>query len=263
MDLPDKFELARLIRHAPVVDREDFILQTCTSQRVLDLGCIRHDAEYSLKDPEWLHRKILSVARETIGVDYLPDQIALLNQQGYQVHFGDVTKPLAVNGLFDVIVAGDLIQNIHNFEGFFANLQRLLAPRGKVIVSAPNPFFANEFFFVALKSQWLMNPEQTCWIDPFALAILAQRFNFAISALHFTHPSWSLHRLVAESPRDRYDIFRGVWTDASRGETTRRRLIGVAFAPLFGLMRWITGGFNPLVRHANYLAILQRESDSA
>ena len=47
-------------------------------KNVLDIGCIRHSAEFAVSDPNWLHKKISTAASRTLGVDYLPDEVEKL-----------------------------------------------------------------------------------------------------------------------------------------------------------------------------------------
>ena len=54
----DKFELAGMIKTARPVNREAFIADMCSGKTVLDMGCIRHNAEFALKDATWLHKRI-------------------------------------------------------------------------------------------------------------------------------------------------------------------------------------------------------------
>jgi len=147
----NKFELADMIKAAKPVNKESFIADMCAGKAVLDLGCIRHSAEFALKDATWLHKRIKEVAKKTVGVDYLPREIEKINSAGYDVIFGDVTKPMNITEKFDVIVAGDLLEHLTNFEGFFNNCKTLLTDDGILIITTPNPFFCGEFHYVLFK----------------------------------------------------------------------------------------------------------------
>jgi len=113
--------------------RIEIVREFCRGRSVLDLGCVNHDIENSHSD-NWLHKNILDVASEVIGVDYLAPEVELLRQHGYNVILGDVTQPLPLDRTFDVIVVGHLIEHLSGFDGLLTNLRRLLAPGGVVLI---------------------------------------------------------------------------------------------------------------------------------
>ena len=254
----DRFDLADMLRNTKPVDREAFICEKCRGKTVLDLGCIRHSAEFALTDPGWLHKKILRTATSVVGVDYLPGEVAKMSGKGYNIVLGDVTKPLDLAGKFDVIVAGDLLEHLTNFEGFFHNCERLLAPGGSLILSTPNPFFAGEFFYVSMKRNFIVNPEHTCWIDPLCLMQLARRFGFEIETASYVAQSWKLGDLICESRGSEYDIHRSVWANDTFFKKLLRAVTGRLFAVFFAGYGFLAGAFSPLVRRSDYLAVLKK-----
>jgi len=254
----NKFELADMIKAAKPVNKESFIADMCAGKAVLDLGCIRHSAEFALKDASWLHEKIKAVAKKIVGVDYLPEEIAKINSHGYDVIYGDVTKSLRINEKFDVIVAGDLLEHLTNFEGFFYNCSALLNPDGIVIITTPNPFFCGEFHYVAFKKNFVVNPEHTCWIDPQCLEQLSGRFGFSIMELAYIKAAWPLEGLICESKSHSYDIINGRWENNTAMFRMKRALIKCVFAPLYFLYKIVTGTNSKLCRYSDYLAVLKK-----
>lgn len=193
------------------VNRVEFILSKCRGKRVLDLGCVQHTAEWAIKSPCWLHKKILDVAEHVIGIDYAKSEVNKLQKLGFNVITADVTRPLPIKDKFDVIVAGNLIEHLDNFKGFFGNLKNILKSDGVVLISTANPFYFDQYFYSALKNNVLINPEHTCWIDPIALNQLAARFGFQIREFHFVKERWSLKNMIFESRKQTYDMFHGKW----------------------------------------------------
>lgn len=255
----NKFKLADMIKKARPVDKESFITNRCIGKTVLDLGCIRHSAEFALKDKNWLHKKIKMVAKNVIGVDYLPEEVEKVNLRGYDVIFGDVSKPVNITEKFDVIVAGDLLEHLTNFEGFFNNCKRLLKPDGTLIITTPNPFFCGEFHYVSFKKNFIVNPEHTCWIDPQCLSQLSKRFGFIIEEITYIKKSWSLKWFICETNKHPYDIINGTWEN----DTVSFMIKKIAFRKIFGLYYFfykiITGTNSILCRHSDYLAVLKKE----
>ena len=257
--LMDKYELSHLLLASPPVDKIMFIQDACRGKEVLDLGCIRHNAEFATKDPRWIHQKIRDAAKTVIGIDYLDEEVEKLKKLGYDIRFGDVTKPLPLTVQFDVIVAGDLIEHLTNFEGFFKNCSRLLKRGGVLIISTPNPFFSDEFHYVSYKRNFLINPEHTCWIDPQALSQLSQRYGFSIAEIHFIKKSWSLSNFICEKKGYEYDIINDAWSDNS----FIRKCIHYAVGKLFGLFylpyKTLFFSNTKMVRYSDYIAVLRQD----
>jgi hypothetical protein len=54
----DKWALELHIRRSRPVSKLEFIKAKTAGKRVLDLGCVRHNASFALSDPDWLHAQI-------------------------------------------------------------------------------------------------------------------------------------------------------------------------------------------------------------
>ena len=253
----NKFLLAEKVKNSGSVDKTEFLQEKCRNKRVLDLGCIRHDADSALNDPNWMHKKIKDVASEIVGVDYLPDEIRKLKQRGYDIVFGDVTKPLDLPGKFDVIVAGDLIEHLTNFEGFFDNCKKSLKPGGILIISTANPFYSGEFHYLAFKKNFLVNPEHTCWIDPICLAQLCERFGLSIDEIHYVKNSWKLGTMICETKNRQYDIYKSKWSNDSFSFKVFRVMFSKVFSVFYALYKFFSGTGSALVRHSDYIAVLK------
>lgn len=254
----NKFDIVKQILSSPVVNKTEFIINACENKKVLDLGCLRHYAKFA-DSPDWLHGQIRSVAKELIGIDYCKSEVTELNQRGYNILYGDVTKPIDLTDEFEVIVAGDLIEHLSNFEGFFENCKRLLTSGGSLLVTTPNPFYVGEFHFVSFKRSYLMNPEHTCWIDPFALNQLVSRFGFKIRELYFLNDSWKLGNLISETQQNSYDILEGKWLNDNYLRKVNRILLSKIFHPLYQVYLWLTFQHTKLVSYSDYLALVTKE----
>ena len=256
----NRFSFVEKVREAEAVDKGNFIQDLCRGKIVLDMGCVCHDEAFYNSD-DWLHAKIKNVAKELLGVDYLKSDVEKLQQKGFNIVCADVTRKINIEKKFDVIVAGDIVEHLVNFEGFFDNLTRLLAPGGKVILSTPNPFYAGEFHYVSFKRSYLINPEHTCWIDPFAMKQLVSRFDFNIGEIHFLKGSWTLGNLIGESRNDSYDILKGEWTNKGIHSKIWRRFLKLAFNIFYIPYRIITYQHTSLVRYSDYLVVLKKPSE--
>jgi 2-polyprenyl-3-methyl-5-hydroxy-6-metoxy-1,4-benzoquinol methylase len=191
--------------------RIEMIREFCRDKVVLDLGCVNHDIE-NAESEGWLHKTVVDVSREALGIDYLEPEVDILKKRGFQVMWGDVTKPLATDRKFDVIVVGHLIEHLSSFDGLMTNLRRLLAPGGVVLICTPNPFFREQYFYAALKNDFLVNPEHTCWIDPVTLDQLSRRFGLETAEVRWIKEKWHLSETIFNGERQSFDMFAGKWT---------------------------------------------------
>ena len=255
----NRFGLADHLRTSNPVDKVGFIQDRCRGRVVLDLGCIRHSALVALTDPRWLHGKIRDVAGRLIGIDYLGPDVERLRNEGYDIRCQDVTRPLELECSFDVIVAADLIEHLACFEAFFSNCDRLLKEDGILIITTPNPFYVDEFWFVALKGEYLMNPEHTCWIDPYSLSLLSARYGFAIEDARFIQGSWRFHDLALEGEGHELDILKNRWVEETRmQEITRHAVAGILWPACA-----VTRLGSALTRYSDYVMVLRKGSPEA
>jgi SAM-dependent methyltransferase len=190
--------------------RIEVIREFCRDKIVLDLGCVCHDIE-NAESEGWLHKAVVEVSREVLGVDYLASEVDILRQRGFNVMVGDVTRPIATDRQFDVIVVGNLIEHLSSFEGLMNNLRRLLAAGGGVLICTANPFFREQYFYSALKNDLIVNPEHTCWIDPVTLDQLSRRFGLETAEVRWIKEKWRLSQAIFNGDRQSLDLFTGRW----------------------------------------------------
>jgi SAM-dependent methyltransferase len=211
--------------------RLEIIREFCRGKVVLDIGCVHHDIE-NADNETWLHKAVVEVAADTLGVDYLEEEVAALVKRGYKMAVGDVNKKLKIDRKFDVIVVGNLIEHLSNFEGLLNNLRRLLKPEGVVLISTANPFYREQYFYSALKNDIIVNPEHTCWIDPVTLDQLCQRFGLVTDEVRWVKEAWSLSKTIFNGERQTIDTFTGCWVFHSTpglGERLASRCLELVF----------------------------------
>jgi SAM-dependent methyltransferase len=112
---------------------------------------------------------------------------------------------------FDVIFAGNIIEHLSNFEGFWQNVSVLLKKEGVLLVVTPNPFYMEQYFYSALKGRILINPEHTCWIDPVAMGQLAGRFGFNMDKVFWLSKKWRLPQVICYGKDRKFNMFTGKW----------------------------------------------------
>jgi 2-polyprenyl-3-methyl-5-hydroxy-6-metoxy-1,4-benzoquinol methylase len=126
----------RAARAEPVAERTAYLCDLVRGKRLLDLGVVDHFAGSG----QHLHRQLAAAAAESLGVDIVPDGIDVLRREGLNVRVCDITRN-AVDGTFDVIVAGELIEHLGRPEALFELGRRNLAPAGRLVLTTPNPYY--------------------------------------------------------------------------------------------------------------------------
>ena len=152
-------------------------------KKVLDIGVVQHDIKNVDKD-KWLHRLICEAAEDTKGIDIDKEGINYLKEKGYNVEYADAQE-FDLNEKFDVVVAGELIEYLDNFQGFLKSVKKHLKQDGLFILTTPNVFYFRHFFQVLFFNKPRLNPEHTCWFDENTLKQLLNRYGFKEKSVHY------------------------------------------------------------------------------
>jgi 2-polyprenyl-3-methyl-5-hydroxy-6-metoxy-1,4-benzoquinol methylase len=167
-------------RGAAITDREAYIADQARGLRVLDVGVVDHEFKSAL-NPGSLHLRIKKVARECVGCDILADDVAELQKMGWNVVCHDITTSPLDLPPFDLIVCGEIIEHLDRPGNLFANCAAMLRAGGNLILSTPNPWYAN----CVLKNTFggetfVENVDHTAWFDPCTLTELSSRYGFKL-----------------------------------------------------------------------------------
>lgn len=155
----------------------DFVLPYVRDRDVLDIGVVKHSVE-AYDQPNWIHRNVAAAARRCVGIDILDDECEVLRRRGYDVRAVDA-QDFDLGERFDVVLAGDIIEHLHDQRGFFESVDRHLRPGGKLIITTPNPWFWLRILQAVRGEVW-ENPEHTGWFSRGTLAELLGRYGYAI-----------------------------------------------------------------------------------
>lgn len=164
-----------------------------TADRVLDLGCARHDADRRQRGD--LHAALTDhIDGEVIGIDTAPDAVTSMQDDGYAVKHADA-EDFQLPGTFDAIVAGDLIEHLSRPGAMLECVKRHLRPGGCFVLSTPNAWC---WFFLAqtFRGHVHCNTEHACWYDKRTLEQLLDRHGFEADIQHLI--------TVPESVRQRW-----------------------------------------------------------
>lgn len=156
------------------------------SNRVLDVGCVRHSTAHRSNGN--LHAELVDhVSGDVLGIDIVDEEVEKMAAQGYNVRVADA-EALDLDGTFETIVAGEVIEHLANPGKFFKCARDHLTEDGKIVLSTPNPDgFA--YFRKALTNA--SNSEtHTCWIDPDQLRYLVELVDgLCLESIEFLPPT--------------------------------------------------------------------------
>jgi 2-polyprenyl-3-methyl-5-hydroxy-6-metoxy-1,4-benzoquinol methylase len=95
----------------PYWNRFHWIEPYIKGKNVLDLGCVDHTLGRT--DRPWLHGFIRNQARRVVGVDMLTEAVQELRYRGMEIVQASVEE-MDLGERFDVVVAGDILQQLSN-----------------------------------------------------------------------------------------------------------------------------------------------------
>ena len=159
-----------------------FVTDRCKNKDVLDLGCVQHDPR--LADTKlWLHKAICAVSDNVLGLDLYEVGVEILSEKGYNVVHGDA-EDFDLGRVYDVIVAGDLIEHLSNFGRFLDSCVNHMGLDSKLLICTPNPWHWHRVIRAAYRDV-PVNGEHTCWMCPTTLSQLVKRHGLALTYFEY------------------------------------------------------------------------------
>jgi len=156
--------------------RFSIIKKYIKDKKVLDIGCVQHDIS-NIDNDSWLHGFIRKHAKDVVGIDIEKEGVNYLKNKGLDVRYEDA-QDFDLDEKFDVIVAGEIIEHLSNFEGFIKSMKKHMKDNSRIIITTPNPFFIRRFIDILLFGKLkARNEEHTCWLDEQSLRELMRRYD--------------------------------------------------------------------------------------
>lgn len=168
-----------LDRRGSHVARFEAIRPYVTGKSVLDIG-----AAYGLHEPDWLHGLIAQVAARTVAVENNHEFVADMRTAGHEAVFGDA-QDMNLGQTFDVVFAGELIEHLVDFKGFFDSIRRHLEPSGIVVLTTPNAFGFTNFIYRLGRKPAPINPYHTCWFCEDTMRTMLKRCDFETDSIGY------------------------------------------------------------------------------
>ena len=173
----------RLERSAPV-DKHAFLAELCRGKKVLDLGCADYPmTRRRLERGELLFARLAESAAELTGVDLDERGVRALREAGFDnVMVGDVEKlgELGLEGGYQVIVAGELLEHLSCPGRFLEQVTALMAPESLLVITVPNAFALKRFLRVLTGCE-LVNKDHVCYFSPGTVEELCGRFDLEVT----------------------------------------------------------------------------------
>jgi SAM-dependent methyltransferase len=157
-----------------IEDRSEYLCSLVHRKSILDIGIVDHTPG-AMNRPEWLHGKLRASAARCLGVDILESEIGELSRRGYDVLVADIaTSPL--QRTFDVIVGAEVLEHLDAPGRFMANCAAMLERRGRLVITTPNPWYANAVLKSCFgRSIFVDSVDHIAWYEPSALVELGER----------------------------------------------------------------------------------------
>ena len=177
-----------------LVQRLDIIREICSGKRVLHLGCTNYPyTEDAIKLNMLLHFDLEKVATDLWGLDSDQAGINVLTAHGSkQIMLCDLERldHLDLDGTFDVIVAGEIIEHLNNPGLFLKGIRRFMTKDSVLIVTTVNAYCAMRFFYYGARGKRgriePVHPDHVAYYSYTTLKLLIERHELEIERFLLT-----------------------------------------------------------------------------
>jgi SAM-dependent methyltransferase len=208
------------IRLAPtwideIPQREQFVSSRVAGKKVLDLGCVEHDAQYMDRE-WWLHRYVAATARECVGADIDAPGVEAMRQAGFDAIVLDIND--GADGLegrvpFEAVVAGELLEHLAAPQVLFDFARDVLCSGGELVLTTPNPYAPARVRAGQLRLVW-ENVDHVFLAFPDGVAEMADRAGLTLTVAGTAHPGWR--------PPDAGSSLGALWASVREWASARR-----------------------------------------
>lgn len=192
-----------------LVQRLNFILEACTGQSVLHLGCANYPyTEDAIKNDMLLHFELEKISREIYAIDSDQAGIDILNSHGSENIFrADLEKldELDLDKTFDVIVAGEIIEHLNNPGLFLEGIKRFMNPDTRLLITTINAYSGMRFLWYGIRGKGgkveFVHPDHVAYYSYSTLRVLVERHHLQVEEFlfydlgteHRPHNRWFLN----------------------------------------------------------------------
>ncbi len=176
-----------------LVDRVEFILDSCKGKTVLHLGCTNWPyTKQAIENDMLLHFAIGKEARELYGLDFDQEGIDVLESHGItNLYCGDLEKlqDVPMDQTFEVIVAGEMIEHLNNPGLFLDGIQRFMDSGSRLVITTINAYGASRFLQYGLRGKGgTVEPvhlDHVAYYSFSTLKLLVERAGLSVNEFYF------------------------------------------------------------------------------
>ncbi len=180
-----------------VFQRSSYLEACVKGKSVLHIGCSDYPlTKEKIQNHQLLHANLQRTASRIIGIDLSEEGVALMRKHG----FADVevmdAEDIHIDGEFDVILAGDVLEHMNNPGKFLEAACNLLLPHGELIVGVPSALTINNIkaWFCGRE---VVHCDHTFYFSPKTLSTLCARYHLLPTRLIFTVQPQSQYETMA------------------------------------------------------------------
>ena len=175
-------------RDFDLVQRLEIIKELCAGRKVLHLGCTNYPYTKEAIDSDMLlHFELEKICSDLWGLDADSTGIEILEQYGSkQILSGDLERleEAPLQGKFDVIVAGEMIEHLNNPGLFLMGVKRFMAPDSVLLLTTINAYCAMRFFYYGARGRKgkaePVHPDHVAYYSYSTIKLLLERHDLRI-----------------------------------------------------------------------------------
>lgn len=195
-------------RDFEVVQRLEIIKEFCSGRKVLHLGCTNYPyTQEAIESDMLLHFELEKICSDLWGLDGDSTGIEILRSHGSdQIFNGDLENLAAVpiEGTFDVIVAGEIIEHLNNPGLFLNGIKSFMNKNSVLLLTTINAYCAMRFFYYGARGRRgkaePVHPDHVAYYSYSTLKLLIERHHLRMESFlyydlgyeHRPHVRWFL-----------------------------------------------------------------------
>lgn len=176
-----------------MVNRVEFIKNACAGKKVLHLGCTDYPfTEQMIENKMLLHFELEKVAKDLYGFDFDKKGIEILSGAGTdKLYFANLEKleEVELNEVFDVIIAGEMIEHLSNPGLFLKGIQRFMSPETNLLITTINAYCGMRMLTYGFRGRGgahePVHPDHVAYYSYSTLKVLIERENLKVNNFAF------------------------------------------------------------------------------
>lgn len=192
-----------------LVQRVDFIKAACSGRKVLHLGCANYPyTQDSIDKKMLLHSELGGITSDLYGFDFDQAGLDILEKNGitnlYRADLEHLDE-LDLAETFDVIIAGEMIEHLHNPGLFLTGIRRFMNAESRLVLTTINAYCGLRFLQYGLRGrrglQEPVHPDHVAYYSYATLSLLLRKHALTVEKFlfydigteHRPHNRWILN----------------------------------------------------------------------